>query len=401
MALESTKFFPAAVLLIAIIASLASAQYNLPSVPALFILGDGTVDAGTNTYVNSTYQASVSPYGETFFGHAAGRFTNGRTLADFLAQSLGLPLVPPFVQPLGDHRHGANFASAGSGLLDSTGTSRGVVSFKKQLQQLSSVMEVFKWRGKSNAETMLSESVFVISTGADDIANYISQPSMKIPEQQFVQSLIATYKSGIEVSVKFLEFSFLKPFGALQTLYNHGARKIVVVELGPVGCFPQSKLAASRSSQGFRRFDCLEAANTLAKDVNAGLDDLAKTLSSQLTGIQLIVLKPYDLLMSTIRVPRASGFVNSVDACCGAGPFNAAESCADSYTQRTSEYQPFLCPNPATYMFFDAAHFSEAAYLMMFKNFWHGDQSVATPFNLKDLFAGNAVPFPPLPPRFT
>ncbi|EFJ36257.1 hypothetical protein SELMODRAFT_79117 [Selaginella moellendorffii] len=384
MALESTKFFPAAVLLIAIIASLASAQYNLPSVPALFILGDGTVDAGTNTYVNSTYQASVSPYGETFFGHAAGRFTNGRTLADFLAQSLGLPLVPPFVQPLGDHRHGANFASAGSGLLDSTGTSRGVVSFKKQLQQLSSVMEVFKWRGKSNAETMLSESVFVISTGADDIANYISQPSMKIPEQQFVQSLIATYKSGIE------------------TLYNHGARKIVVVELGPVGCFPQSKLAASRSSQGFRRFDCLEAANTLAKDVNAGLDDLAKTLSSQLTGIQLIVLKPYDLLMSTIRVPRASvGFVNSVDACCGAGPFNAAESCADSYTQRTSEYQPFLCPNPATYMFFDAAHFSEAAYLMMFKNFWHGDQSVATPFNLKDLFAGNAVPFPPLPPRFT
>lgn len=55
------------------------------NVPAVFVFGDSIFDAGNNHYnPNCTAQADFPPYGSTFFHRPTGRFTNGRTVADFI-----------------------------------------------------------------------------------------------------------------------------------------------------------------------------------------------------------------------------------------------------------------------------------------------------------------------------
>jgi len=52
--------------------------------PALYILGDSLVDSGNNNLLPTLAKANFKPYGVTFFRGPTGRFTNGRTVADFI-----------------------------------------------------------------------------------------------------------------------------------------------------------------------------------------------------------------------------------------------------------------------------------------------------------------------------
>ncbi|KAF2310854.1 hypothetical protein GH714_017655 [Hevea brasiliensis] len=102
-------------------------SYN---VPAIFTFGDSIVDAGNNHFnKNCSVQADFPPYGSTFFHHPTGRFTNGRTVVDFISQFLGIELQSPYLAARlavmnGSRRNypsnGINFASAGSGVLRQT-----------------------------------------------------------------------------------------------------------------------------------------------------------------------------------------------------------------------------------------------------------------------------------------
>ena len=54
-------------------------------VPALFVFGDLAVDAGTNNYIpNSRARMDFPPYGRTCFHRSTGRFTDGRTVFEFI-----------------------------------------------------------------------------------------------------------------------------------------------------------------------------------------------------------------------------------------------------------------------------------------------------------------------------
>lgn len=62
------------------------------NVPSIFIFGDSIFDAGNNHYnKNCTAQADFPPYGSNFFHRPTGRFTNGRTVADFVCKFFLLP----------------------------------------------------------------------------------------------------------------------------------------------------------------------------------------------------------------------------------------------------------------------------------------------------------------------
>ncbi|KAM3284839.1 hypothetical protein P3S67_023638 [Capsicum chacoense] len=66
-------------------------------VPCLFIMGDSTFDNGNNNNLLTAAKANYPPYGIDFPDGPTGRFTNGRNVADFIAELLGFDrYIEPF-----------------------------------------------------------------------------------------------------------------------------------------------------------------------------------------------------------------------------------------------------------------------------------------------------------------
>ncbi|XP_039068812.1 GDSL esterase/lipase At2g04020-like [Hibiscus syriacus] len=89
--------------------------------PALYVFGDNFVDAGNNNYLNlPRIQSTYSPYGIDFDGKPTGRYTNGRTVTDFIAQFTGLPFPPPVLSLSKDAKRvpqtGLNYATGFTGI---------------------------------------------------------------------------------------------------------------------------------------------------------------------------------------------------------------------------------------------------------------------------------------------
>ncbi|XP_028079438.1 GDSL esterase/lipase At2g03980-like [Camellia sinensis] len=96
--------------------SLYDAQATIPLVPALYIIGDSTIDGGNRL-------TSRTPYGIDLNTTTPIRWTNSETIADFVAIFLGLPLVPPYIDlsKAGISRMGVNYAFAGCSILPQIG----------------------------------------------------------------------------------------------------------------------------------------------------------------------------------------------------------------------------------------------------------------------------------------
>ena len=92
---------------------------------AFFVFGDSLVDNGNNNYLMTTARADSPPYGIDYPTHrATGRFSNGHNIPDIISEQLGAEPTLPYLSP---ELHGAkllvgaNFASAGVGILNDTG----------------------------------------------------------------------------------------------------------------------------------------------------------------------------------------------------------------------------------------------------------------------------------------
>jgi|UniRef100_A0A804RJF4 hypothetical protein len=92
---------------------------------AFFVFGDSLVDNGNNNYLMTTARADAPPYGIDFPTHLpTGRFSNGLNIPDIISEHLGSQPALPYLSPdlRGDQLLvGANFASAGVGILNDTG----------------------------------------------------------------------------------------------------------------------------------------------------------------------------------------------------------------------------------------------------------------------------------------
>ncbi|XP_019451700.1 PREDICTED: GDSL esterase/lipase At1g71691-like [Lupinus angustifolius] len=90
----------------------------------MYVFGDSSVDSGNNNNRNTMAKANKYPYGIDFNNKSTGRFTNGKTFADLIADKLGLPLSPPYLGVIESERYkvvtGINYASAACGILNDT-----------------------------------------------------------------------------------------------------------------------------------------------------------------------------------------------------------------------------------------------------------------------------------------
>ncbi|KAH0994551.1 hypothetical protein GBA52_018415 [Prunus armeniaca] len=92
---------------------------------AFFVFGDSLVDNGNNNYLATTARADSPPYGIDYpTRRPTGRFSNGFNIPDFISQQLGAESTLPYLSPELTGQKllvGANFASAGIGILNDTG----------------------------------------------------------------------------------------------------------------------------------------------------------------------------------------------------------------------------------------------------------------------------------------
>lgn len=83
----------------------------------IFAFGDSFTDTGNTKNANGPSgfgHVSNDPYGSSFFNHSTNRYSDGRLVIDFVAESLSLPYLPPYLHKKGNDTFGVNFAVAGS-----------------------------------------------------------------------------------------------------------------------------------------------------------------------------------------------------------------------------------------------------------------------------------------------
>ncbi|THU47699.1 hypothetical protein C4D60_Mb09t18380 [Musa balbisiana] len=118
---EALLLFSVVVVIIAVLASLSSPS----EARAFFVFGDSLVDNGNNNFLATTARADSPPYGiDTPSHQPTGRFSNGLNIPDILSEHLGAEPTLPYLSPdlQGEKLLvGANFASAGIGILNDTG----------------------------------------------------------------------------------------------------------------------------------------------------------------------------------------------------------------------------------------------------------------------------------------
>ncbi|KAL2633594.1 hypothetical protein R1flu_005073 [Riccia fluitans] len=334
------------------------------NVQAMFVFGDSVLDAGTNNYFASLLKANMKPYGEAYFGKPTGRFTNGRTYADFFAERLGLNSPEPYLKRERTWHilKGVNYASGGSGVLETTNEEKKVISFPHQILQFNQTrISITQTLGSDKAAQLLfSQSLFLISIGGNDLIRYLSPTSP--PFDIFLKNLT----TEIEKSVG--------------QLYEAGGRKFMFLSLGPVGCIP-AVLVNVGSTDG----TCYEPANALAKAYNTLLEQMVlQRFPKIFPDIKAIVGKPYETLAGLVANGKESGFTGGLNACCGYGLYNAQVQCGLPPSLITNP--PYnVCEDVHTYLFWDHFHPTERVYAIVAKMFWNGGLDIVAPMNLKTL----------------
>nr|GME18868.1 GDSL esterase/lipase At5g55050-like [Ipomoea batatas] len=332
----------------------------------LFILGDSTVDVGTNTLLpNCTVRADF-PMNGIDFPHSkpTGRFSNGFNLADFIAKHMGHKRSPePFLY-LESRKHGlrkgarkgVNFASSGSGLLDVTGSTYGVLPLSEQMKQFVALYDnVSAVNGEACLQNLLSQSFFCFSTGSNDIFWYFAN-NYTTPQHEFVGLMLKEFRTAIE------------------TLYSLGARKFGIVGVSPVGCCPVKRLLNDT-------LGCFAPMNHLAKTFNSRALSLMLDLSSELEDIQYAFGDVFQMTVNSMRNPALDNFNNVEAACCGHGVLNAEGLCNSTAN---------ICSDHTDHVFWDLYHATEAAAEKEALNLFAGPKEYVIPINFATLLQQSA-----------
>ncbi|CAI9289018.1 unnamed protein product [Lactuca saligna] len=333
-------------------------------VRALFVLGDSSVDCGTNNFLGTFARADRLPYGRDFDTHQpTGRFCNGRIPVDFLALRLGLPFVPSYLGQAGsieDMIHGVNYASAGAGIIFSSGSELGQhVSFGQQIQQTIDTFQLFITQmGEQTAADFISNSIIYISIGTNDYIHYY------LPNVSDVQSKYVSWKFN-----QFLAYSMKEE---IKNLYNANVRKVVVMGLAPIGCAPYY-LWQYGSEDG----DCIKVINNMIMEFNFVMRFTISELRKELTDANIIFCDAYQGSMDIIKNFDQYGFSVTNEACCGVGPYNGWMMCMGP---------EMACENASSHLWWDQFHPTAAVNEILADNVWSGLHTpMCYPMNMEDM----------------
>ncbi|KAK9268217.1 hypothetical protein L1049_010660 [Liquidambar formosana] len=336
----------------------------VPQVPCYFIFGDSLVDNGNNNNIASLARANYLPYGIDFPGGPTGRFSNGKTTVDVIAELLGFDhYIPPYATARGrDILGGVNYASAAAGIREETGRQLGNrISMSGQVRNYqNTVQQVVNILGDENtAANYLRKCIYSVGLGSNDYLNnyfmptYYSTGRQYTPEQ-YADVLIQQYSQQI------------------RALYNYGARKLVLIGIGQIGCSPNE--LAQNSPDGST---CVQKINSANQIFNNRLKSLVDQFNNNLRDARFIYIDAYGIFQDLISRPSSFGFRVTNAGCCGVGRNNGQITCLPLQTP---------CQNRNEYLFWDAFHPTEAANVVVGRRSYSAQRpSDAYPIDIRRL----------------
>ncbi|XP_022036751.1 GDSL esterase/lipase At5g55050 [Helianthus annuus] len=336
-------------------------------VPGLYIFGDSLVDFGNNNYLDTLARANFPYNGIDFPTGPTGRFCNGKNVADFLAEKVGLPSPPPYLSLVSESKNlsstnatvtGVSFASGGSGVFNgSEALDPSTISLPEQVDYYSLVYDqLVQQLGLDGTRTHLAKSLFLLVIGSNDLFNYFNIDS-KLPAQYTVQQYVDRMVST------------LKPL--LKQMYGLGARKFVVSGVGVIGCCPAQRKPNNNS-------ECNLEANYGSTTYNDGLKALLNELKLESSDMHYTYFDTYNVMSDLIQRPETYGITEIKEACCGRGNLKADVPCVQWFG---ADY----CPNRKDHLFWDLYHPTESTYNIFASFLYNGSQQVTTPMNVEQL----------------
>ncbi|PUZ63085.1 hypothetical protein GQ55_3G039500 [Panicum hallii var. hallii] len=324
---------------------------------SIFAFGDSFTDTGNNPVVWGWYnvfdEVMRPPYGMTFFGgRPTGRSSNGRLIVDFIAQGLGLPLVPPYLSHKGSFRQGANFAVGEATALSSSFFHLGETDISLQVQ-LGWFEELKPSLCKTEQECrdFFSRSLFLV--GEFGITDYHISFGVRKGMQEikaFIPDVIQTISMGAE------------------RVIQHGAKTLLVPGMIPSGCVPSILVALADTDapeyDATATATCLKEPNEIVMIHNSLLRDAIEKLRAEHPDVSIIYTDMFNHVMEMIKSPERFGFKRDVLTVCCGGPgryhYNLSVVCGDEAAT--------TCEDPSTRLFWDGVHLTEAAYHYIAEN---------------------------------
>ncbi|PON69158.1 Lipase [Trema orientale] len=329
-------------------------------VPCFFIFGDSLADNGNNNQLLTLAKVNYKPYGIDLPNGPTGRFSNGRTTVDIIAELLGFDKHIPAFATLNNSSNllsGANYASGAAGILRQTGKHMGDnISLRRQVKNhritVSRIGDILG--SKRLAKERLNKCLYWVGMGNNDYINNYFMPWI--------------YSSGnLYNPDQYADLLIQKYHRQILELYNYGARMVTLVGLGQIGCTPNS-ISVYGASEGS---DCVDYMNNAVQFFNKKLITLVDQLNSYFVDAKFIYINSYGLGSGD---PTIAGFKVWNVGCCVVNDIGQCEALESP------------CKNRTEYVFWDSFHPTEASNLITANRIYKAyDPSDSYPMDLSNL----------------
>lgn len=356
MARKSAAPAGAAFLVVLAFFSLHGTKASPCGYSTIFSFGDSLADTGNRAFAPDHAPSFCinPPYGMTYFEKPTGRCSDGRLVLDFVAEAMGVPLLPPYLKELTkgtDMERGVNFAVAGATAL-SNGffTDQGINTWTNnslgvQVEWFRSLLPSLCPKGTSSCD-LVHRSLFMMGEIGGNDFNY---PFLQKWELDRVRAMVPEVIGTISK--------------AIRDLVGMGARVFLVPGNFPIGC-SASYLTYFSPAAKPEDFDpatgCINWLNQFVVEYNRQLQDELDRLRALYPEATIIYADYYRAAMRVYRDPARFGFTNALQACCGG--YNTASEDGKTTPLTCGHPGSAVCADPSKYVSWDGTHLTEAAY---------------------------------------
>ncbi|XP_073035532.1 GDSL esterase/lipase At3g48460 [Primulina eburnea] len=327
---------------------------------ATYSFGDSFTDTGNThsaTGPSGFMFVSNLPYGRTFFHRPTNRYSDGRLVIDFVAHSLSLPFLPPYLNHNADKSSGLNFAVAGSTAIIHSFFSKNNMTLNITPQsiqtQLTWFNEFLEGKGCRDSITTANQCAAVF----EDSLIWVGE----IGVNDYAYSLGSSVSAQ---TIQRLAINSVTIF--LQAILEKGAKYVVVQGLPPAGCLTLSLFLSPPDSRD--NFGCVGSINDQSISHNTALQAKIHLFRQKYPKSVIVYADYYNAFLKVTKNPRTYGFKELYKVCCGygGGEYNF------DYFHACGSPDSSSCTDPSEYVNWDGVHLTEAMYRVVADAFVNG-----------------------------